>query len=213
MESGSEIHRLKSISISDINKFNRLYKKVTPLVKKLSRNVDERRFNVSKDIIQSYFWDKFLYVYNKYQDKYDENRLKATIISSLSTFKNRLLRSAYNNQSEYFQGLISMEDVLESDKELIDDTFIGEFKEELTDSFYNYMKANLSPDAYLLLTTQLNPPPFIKDRLKNDNSRVSIVILLEFFGLEKTKSNANFISKLRKEIEDNIGKAKNHITI
>lgn len=213
MENGSELHRLKPMENYDEVLFNKLYKSIKPLIKKLSKNVDERRYNVSKDIIQSYFTDKFLYVFNKYHSEFDETKLKAYIINSLVTFKNRLLRSAYNNQAEYNQSLSRLDDVYESSKELVDDEEETLIKEEQHNVFHAFMKENLSMDAYLLFTIQLNPPPFIRDRVKNDNSKASIIVMLEFFDLPKTKSNANFISKLRKEIEQNVEKAKTQLTI
>lgn len=84
---GSEIHRIKEFTNYNREQFEKLYRLCKPLVRNLSRSIDSRRFNVSQDIIQSYFWDKFLYVYNKYQDRYDEERLKATLLTSLQIFK------------------------------------------------------------------------------------------------------------------------------
>ena len=118
---GSEIHRIKEFTHYNRGEFERMYKICKPLIKKLSKNIDSRRFNVSQDIIQSYFWDKFLYVYNKYQDKYTEDRLKATLITSLQIFKNKLLRNAYTRQAEFNQELISFEELFDNSKEDKDD--------------------------------------------------------------------------------------------
>ena len=92
---GSELHRLTELKPYDEDLFNRLYKTCKPLIRRLTRGVDSRRFNLTPDIINSFFWDKFLYVFNKYQDEYDEERLKATLLSSLQTYKSKLLRNAY----------------------------------------------------------------------------------------------------------------------
>ena len=209
---GSELHRLKSMDYGyDPELFNRLYKTLKPLVKKLARNVDERRFNVSKDIIQSYFWDKFLFVFNKYNAEYDENRLKATLISSLSTYKNRLLRNAYTKQAEYNQSVDRLEDLFDDSKELVDDSEEQKAINDEIDSIYTYMKSNLSPDAYLLFEIQLDPPAYIKEQMKTQNSKISNMMLLDFFELRRTKANANFISKLRAEIDIYTEKAKTEL--
>ena len=104
---GSELHRLTELKPYDEDLFNRLYKTCKPLIRRLVRGIDSRRFNVTPDIINSFFWDKFLYVFNKYQSEYDEERLKATLLSSLQTFKSKLLRNAYTKQAEFNQRKIS----------------------------------------------------------------------------------------------------------
>ena len=68
---GSELHRLTELKPYDEDLFNRLYKTCKPLIRRLVRGIDSRRFNVTPDIINSFFWDKFLYVFNKYQSEYD----------------------------------------------------------------------------------------------------------------------------------------------
>lgn len=207
----SEIHRLKEMrSNYDVRLFNKLYKKLRPLVRKLSSNVDAKRFNVSPDIIESYFWDKFIYVFNKYSD-YDENRMQATLINSLKVFKNRLLRKAYGEEAEYNQSLASLEVLYDDSKELIDDADEQKAAEDRLDALYAFMKKYLSPDAYLIFTIQLDPPGYIRDRLSSDNSRVTTVMLIDFFELKRTKANANYISKLRKEIELYTEKARTEL--
>lgn len=208
---GSELHRLKVMEKYDEQLFNKLYRNMKPLVKRLANNVDARRFNVPNDVIQSYFWDKFLYVFNKYQSEYNEERLRATLISSLMTFKNRLLRKAYTGQSEYYQALTSFEDLFDDSKEFIEDNSEKERLQERTQQLYTFMKLNLSPDAYLLFEVQNDPPGFIKSLLKTDNSKISTMMLLDYFDLPRTKSYANFISRLRKEIEINVEKAKTEL--
>lgn len=208
MSDGSELHRLKPMQDYNAELFNKLYKNMKPLIKKLARNVDAKRFNVTPDIIQSYFCDKFLFVFNKYQAEYDEERLKATILSSLSTFKNRLLRNAYTEQAEYNQSLAKLDDLFDDSKELMDNSEEERLKEERLEMLYAYMKKNLSPDAYLIFEAQLNPPPFIAEQLKTSHSKVSTVLLLDFFEIPRTKTNSNWISDIRKDIDYYTKKAK-----
>ena len=97
-----EINRLKELPEDyDVELFNFYYKSMTPLIRKLAKNIDPRRFNVSRDIIISYFYDKLLYVFRKYYNLSTENpeKFKATIISSLQLYKTRLLINAYSKQS------------------------------------------------------------------------------------------------------------------
>ncbi len=68
-KNGSEIHRLQVFNEYDPELFERLYKKCKPLIKSLVRQVDSRRYNLSPDIIHSYFVDKFMLVFNKYQSE------------------------------------------------------------------------------------------------------------------------------------------------
>lgn len=208
-EEGSELHRLKCMDDYDELRFNRLYRKLKPLIKKLAKNVDARRYNVSPDIIQSYFVDKFLFVFNKYQAEYDDNRLQATLISSLTTFKNRLLRKAYGEQSEYFQSLVSLDQLFDDSKEdnIPDEDLSRDTAKERANQLMAFMRKNLSPDAFLLFEVQIDPPPFIKAQMKTDMSKVSIMMLIDFFGLVRTKSSSNYISSLRKDIDFYIKKA------
>lgn len=200
---GSELHRLKPMEKYDKDLFERLYKKVTPYIKKLSRQIDCRRFNLSNDIIQSLFTDKFIYVFNRYQDEegYDEERLKATILSSLSIYKNKLLRNAYTDQAEYYQSLSSLDELYDDDKESVeyDDTEIA--KESQFQRLWEYMRSNLSDDAFILFEVIYLPPPFIKCRTNSDHTRIHNILLVEFFNLPLNRKSTLFISDLKKEIE------------
>lgn len=159
---GCEIHRIKEFTHYDKDRFEKFYKLCKPLIRNLTKGIDYRRYNVSPDIIQSYFWDKFLYVYNKYQDDYEDERLKATLLSSLMTYKNKLLRNAYSKSSEFNQELVSLETLFDNNKELLDDSEEVLNKENKSLKFHEYMKEHLSPDEYLLFVTQLDPPIFFQ---------------------------------------------------
>lgn len=97
---GSELHRLKPMQEYDEATFNRLYKVCKPVIRNLTRQIDYKRFNLTPDIIQSYFWDKMLFVFNKYYGECTEEHLKARILASLSTFKiNCFVLHTENRQS------------------------------------------------------------------------------------------------------------------
>lgn len=95
MAAEGEVNRLKELPKDyDVDLFNHYFTSMTPLIRKLIRQIDERRFNVDKSIIQSWFYDKLLYVFTKYYDLSVTNpeKFKATIISSLMLLKSRVLR-------------------------------------------------------------------------------------------------------------------------
>lgn len=204
---GSELHRLTELKPYDQDLFNRMYKTCKPLIRRLTKGVDSRRFNVSQDIIQSYFWDKFLYVFNKYQDKYDEERLKATILSSLQTFKSKLLRNAYTKQAEFNQELTSLENLFDNNKELLDDSEESRIKEEQSIKFHKYMKEHLTQDEYLVMQIQLDPPKWFEDKIKESHGKLSILHLIDYFELPRDKTSINFFSRIRKNIQKTLEQA------
>lgn len=217
---GSEIHRIKEFTHYNREEFERMYKICKPLIRKLSKNVDSRRFNVSQDIIQSYFWDKFLYVYNKYQDIYTEDRLKATLITSLQIFKNKLLRNAYTKQAEFNQELTSLEELFDNSKEDKDDNqqeFDNIIENESGENkfsimFHEYMREKLTPDEYLLFVTELDPPMFLKERMKEAHGKLSTLNLIEYFELPKTQRASDYISNMRTHIKNTIKEAKEYFS-
>lgn len=205
---GSEIHRIKEFTDYNRDQFEKLYKLCRPLVRNLSRSINSRRFNVSQDIIQSYFWDKFLYVYNKYQHKYDEERLKATLLTSLQVFKNKLLRNAYTKQAEFNQELTSLDILFDNNKEYLDDTEDTEYKQELSDRFNQFMMDNLTPDEYLVFRIELDPPPFFTERIIQSHGKLSILHLVDFFELPRNGKSQTILTNMRKHIKETLEKAK-----
>lgn len=198
---GSELHRLKTMQENyDQQMFLRLYKVCKPVIRNLTKQIDYKRYNLTPDIISSYFWDKMLYVFNKYYGTCSEEHLKARILASLSTFKNKLLRSAYGEQAEYNQSLFKLDDLFDNDKELEDDSEEEKAKSEMLEMMYDYMKEHLSMDAYMIFEVLLTPPPYIKERIK-ENGRITNLLLVEFFDMPKTKASVQYISELRSDIQ------------
>lgn len=198
---GSELHRLKTMQENyDQQMFLRLYKICKPVIRNLTKQIDYKRYNLTPDIISSYFWDKMLYVFNRYYGTCSEEHLKARILASLSTFKNKLLRSAYGEQAEYNQSLFKLDDLFDNDKELEDDSEEEKAKSEMLEMMYDYMKEHLSIDAYMVFEVLLTPPPYIKERIK-DSRRITNLLLVEFFDMPKTNSSVKYISELRSDIQ------------
>ncbi len=183
----------------DENLFLRMYNICKPVIYRLSKQIDAKRYDVTPDIIRDQFWDKFLYVFNKYQGTCEEEHLKARLLSSLATYKNHLLQYAYGEVAEYNQSLQQLEDLFDDSKELEDDSEEQEARNEMYRLLYEYMKKHLSSDAILVFEVITTPPPYIKERVRQGN-RITNVMLLEFFGLERKKSSLTYIAELREEI-------------
>ena len=181
-QQGSELHRLKPMKEGyDKKLFNKLYKVCKPIIRNLTRQIDYKRFNVTPDIIESYFWDKMIYVFNRYYGEVDEEHLKADIIRSLTTFKNKLLRAAYGELAE-----INMDE--------------QNAKSEMLQMVYDYMNEHLSPDAQLVFEVLMTPPPYIKERIK-DGQRITNLLLVDFFDLPKNRNSVRFFTEIREDIQ------------
>lgn len=205
-----ENHRLKPMKENyNESLFNKIYKETTSLRKSLVYSIDHRRFGVTSDIVYSWFDDKFILVFNKYCEQYEEDVLKGHIINSLKTFKSRILRKAYNGEGEFYQSLVSKDgeyDLMNTLDNLIEDNQIS-YVEEKT-KLYDYLYSTLSDNAYLVAQVLLSPPPFILSRLQGNNSRISNELLLDYFELEHTYDNEDWIKKLKKEFNKAIKNAK-----
>ena len=196
---GSEIHRLRPMQSGyDVKVFNRLFKICKPVIRNLTRQIDVRRFNITKDILGSQFQDKMLFVFNKYYGTVNEEHLKANILRALSTYKVHLLKYAYNEKAEFNQNLHSLEDLYDNSKELLDDMDEAKAKEEMIDMVNAYMKKNLSEDAYLVWEVVNNPPPYIENKARG--SRITNILIAEFFNLPKTRKAVKYIGELREDI-------------
>ena len=201
---GPELHRIKPLDKYDEKVFIKLYKLCKPVIKNLVKQIDCRRYNVSKDVINSYFWDKMLFLFNRYYEESEGNVefLKAHILRGLSTYKYHLLQDAYSERAEYFQNLTSLDELYDNNKE---DTTLDEnnnnYKEELLKTLYDYMNEHLSPDAILIFECLMTPTSFLLEKTDNGRIRITNLMLVEFFNLPKAKSSIQYISDLRHDVE------------
>lgn len=205
---GSEIHRLKPMQESyDVNLFNKLYKLCKPVIRNLVRQIDHRRFNLTPDIIHSYFVDKLLYVFQRYYGTCSEDHLQAKILLSLSTYKNKLLRSAYSEEAETNLEMRQLEDLFDNDKELEDDSEENKLREEKFQLVEAYMKKHLDLDAQLVFGVMMNPPEFLKKYPGNGKGKFSAVSLVKFFNMPQNRASVRYINELKDDIEYWISKA------
>lgn len=208
-----EIHRLEPMKEGYNEKlFNDLYKETKALRKSLASQIDHRRYNVSPDIVLSWFDDKFIHVFNKYADEKDPNILKGYIINSLRTFKYRVLRVAYQKEGEFYNSFVSNDledfDILDT----IPDTDPEEIHSIFYETMMEYMRNHLTDNAYLVLQLQLNPPPYIVSRLEKNNSRIPNELIIEFLDMEYDDySDAdNYVNILKREINQAVKSAKEY---
>lgn len=208
---GSEIHRLKPMQEGyDSKLFMRLYKLVKPVIKNLVRGIDARRYNVSPDIIRDQFYDKMLYVFNKYYGKVDEEHLKANILRALATYKKHLLKYAYNERAEFNQSLRSLDDLFDNDKEFIDESE-AQAKEDMLNMVNKYMSDNLSPDALLVWECITTPPPYVEENAQF--GKITNILLADFFNLPRTRSSVKYIGELKDDIQYWIERAREELVI
>lgn len=208
---GSELHRLRPMKQYDAKVFNRLYKVCKPVIRNLVKQIDARRYNVSSDIIASWFWDKMIFVFNKYYGEVSEEHLKANILRALSTYKLHLLKYAYNERAEFNQSLRSLEDLFDNDKELEDDAADAQAKEEMIKMVNDYMKENLSMDAILVWEVITTPPPYIEEHMQF--GKITNILIAEFFNLPKTRNAVKYIGELREDIRYWIERASHDLHI
>ncbi len=208
---GSELHRLKPMQEGyNVALFEKLYKISKPVIRRLSRQIDPQRFNVTTDIIESYFWDKMLFIFNKYYGTCTEDHLRARILGGLSTFKNHLLHSAYTERALFNQSLHSFEDLYEdSNEDRVSDEEVDIPKSTMIDMVNEYMMKNLYPDAQLVYEVLYSPPPFIREYPGyKEGNRITNKMLMEFFNLPKDTTSEKYIRELREDVDYWIGRAK-----
>ena len=208
---GSELHRLKPMQEGyNVALFEKLYKISKPVIRRLSRQIDPQRFNVTPDIIESYFWDKMLFIFNKYYGTCTEDHLRVRILGGLSTFKNHLLNSAYTERALFNQSLHSFEDLYEdSNEDRNSDEEVDIPQSTMIDIVNEYMMKNLYPDAQLIYEALYSPPPFIREYPGyKEGNRITNKMLIEFFNLPKDNVSERYIRELREDVEYWVDRAK-----
>lgn len=195
-----EIHRLTPMKENyPVDLFNQLYKQTKSLRKKLAHQIDHRRYGVSPDIIESWFDDKFIFVFNKHCLDKEPGILKGFIISALQTYKLRILRGAYSKAGEYYSSLVNLEGESNLINIIPDESTMDNYS-VFSGLIREYMKQKLTDDAYVVFQIQLDPPPYILNRIQKSNSHIPNDLIGEFLGLSSCNKTKKYISKLRKEI-------------
>lgn len=220
-----EHHRLKPMNEGyDRRLFEEIYKKTTPLRRKLAYEIDARKFGVDYDEILSWFDVKFIHSFNKFGRTFDtskienpEGKLLGYIINALSTYKYRIMRSSY--QAKYHNHANTVDITTLFNYENMQDEGLNHNSialEEHMEAVMGFMKKHLSGDALLVLDIQLNPPLFITSKLqemgKKDISKIPAELVADYLGLPADSDGINYINNIRKNIRRVITKARDFFT-
>ncbi len=211
-----EHHRLKPMEEGyDKDLFESLFRKTTPLMRKLAYQIDARKFGVDYQEILSWFHVKFIHAFNKYHKKESE-RLLGYIINSLTTYKYRVMRSSYQVKYHNHANMLDVTELYDY-KGLIDTTSSeATIRETYMNKVMDFMKTQLTDDGMLILEIQLNPPPYIieqmKDMDKADNATIPHTLIAEYIGLGTSQPIIEYIKDLRRDIKDGILGAKEFFT-
>lgn len=206
-----ESHRLKGMPENyDQQLFKSLYDDTKLLIKKLAYEIDGRKFGIDNDELQSWFYVKFLYAFNKY---YGDPKIKGYIINALRTYKQRIILNSYQPQYILHQSSIDITEVWED---------IGPSEEldtsanELLASAKEYMKENLSEDAYFILEIELNPPPYILTKLRNSEQKkmpkLPTELIADYLDIPD-EEGLEYLDSLRYEIKEVTQKAKEYFNL
>ena len=198
---GSELHRVKDCSALDRDRFETFFQKMKPLIRRLTMQVNPKKFGYPPDVIQSYFMDKFMFVFQKYQDCSD-NKLNAMLISSLTMYKNKLVRINYNSDSNFNESMVSLDTLYSCGEE--DDIEDRKESHYMRDILWGYMKKHLSEDEFLIFQTELDPP----DWFLSQGGRITNMSLIEFFNLPRDRKAYKIVSAMRHHIEEVLEEAK-----
>ena len=208
-----EHHRLKPMKDGyDKKLFAELYKKTTPLRRKLAFEIDSRKFGVDYQEILSWFDVKFIHAFNKYWEKEPE-RLLGYIINSLTTYKYRIMRSSYQVKYHNHANMLDVTELYDyggpmeqEDENLTRETYLNKLMQ--------FMKGKLNDDAILILQIELNPPLFVQEQLKDmgkkETSKIPHNIIADYLGFNNSPKVINYISELRREIKAVVNLAKEH---
>lgn len=206
-----EEHRLKPmVEGYDKELFNDLYKKTLPLRKRIASQIDPKRFGLEYEDIISALDIKFLFVFQKYHKIHKPDTLLGHIISSLSTYKNRILRTAYNNKNAIHQQTIDIEELVGYENAFVDRNPLEQNKELFLNLAMSFLEKHLTEDALKLMQLELNPPEYIMDKLPEKAKKIPNELIIGYFDMEEGMSD--YIDSLRKEINKAIKKAKEHFS-
>lgn len=205
----------KMVEGYDKDLFDQIYKDTSALRKKLTYQIDAKRFGVDADEIHSWFDVKFIFAFNKYYESKTPELLKAHIISSLMFFKQRILRFSYSQKAQV-HNTISLEDYAAHNPDVILVDFEYAESQVLLNEAKRVMNNLLSPTAYKIFNIELNPPLWIIDQLSEQNkttaTKIPSSLIAEYLGWSNTEDSTKKVNQLRKEIREAIEHTKEHFS-
>lgn len=210
-----EEHRLKPMPGNyDPKFFNQLFRDTEKLRRKLTYQIDARRFGVDQEEIYSWFSVKFLQVFTKYVEKdMNPDLLKGHMISSLSFFKNRILRWSYSQKAQ-IHNTIDIQETYSHRETLVEHEYNE--KDLYLKIALAYMKPRMSTEAYKILEVELNPPLFILEQLsetnKTSNTKIPSAMIADYLGIGTDERSVRYVNNLRKEVQAVTAEAQSHFS-
>lgn len=199
-----ELHRLKDMPADyDPELFIKFYNDCSPYMDSLARSIYPKYFNVTPDIVRSWFDDKFMFAYRKYHNEMSDKSLKSYLIKSVKQFRVNLIKRAHSQKAENNIRLLSTDDtenwvkyqlgVIMDEPTPIDEVLLEEVKTE--------MKKYLDDDEFFFFNLTLNPPPQVlrAKQVNIPNSRWA-----KFLGLPESEESDLYIEYLRGKIRKGI---------
>lgn len=207
-----ESHRLLPMKENyDEKLFNELYKKCTPLMKKLAYEIDSRKFGVEYQEILSWFKVKFIFAFNKYFEKEPE-RLLGYIINSLQMYKYRIMRSSYQAKYHDHASQIDITE-LRNYENIVSNEGPGP-RDLFLEVALGFLQNRLSKDALLILELELEPPDYIRQEMidlgKSLNTKIPDDVIADFLGFNNSQAAVRHIRNLRDEIKAGVKLAKEY---
>ena len=206
-----EENRLKQMPENyDQDMFNRLYKKVEPLKRKLAGQINSSRLGVDYEEILSSFDVKFIFVFSKYYGKFNEDVLLGHLIRAMQLFKCRVLRTLYSKKNEIFQKTIDIDELTDYGNTFIDHSPFSEESSIFLDEVMNFLKSNLTSDAYEFLKFELTPPEYILSKLPEKSKKIPNELIIGYFDI--AENGDNYINSLRSQVQLGLREAKKHFS-
>lgn len=207
-----EHHRLTQMPEGyDQKLFNEIYDQTKLLRRKLTSQIDCRRFGVDYQEILSWFDVKFIHAFCKYYGTMEPNILKGHIISSLQFFKNRILRFSYSQKAQV-HNTIDIQEVYSARETQIDPNY--DEQQLYLQIALKFIKARVSNEAYRILEIELNPPHYILEQLSDQNkpshTKIPSNLLADYLGFGTDDRSVRLVNTLRKEVQGAVMEAQQH---
>lgn len=192
--------------------FLEIYESTHNLRRKLTSQIDPKRFGVDRDEIMSWFDVKFLHAFNRYFGQKSPGILKAHIIRSLQFFKNRILRHSYSQKNSVNNNCIDITELYALKEPIVEYEY--DEREFFLGIATEFMRNHLSEQAFIVLQVELKPPLYILERLGNaSTAKIPSNLISDYLGMGTDRESIRQINALRKEIKNVMETAKDQLVV
>jgi len=207
-----ELHRLTPMKEGyDETLFNTFYQKTKALRNKLAFEVNPKYLGVSHQEILSWFDDKFMFIFNKYYGKLDNNVLLGYIINGLLNFKRRVLINVMENpeRTNFYINRIELSD--QSHMHIIPLDSEPDNSGMLQKLVWDYFRDHLTEEEFIIFEITINPPSYIAQNLRDLSQHISTPLILRYLGYDDQDYELRKrVNEIRKKITTLTEEAKNH---